>query len=424
MTGAAAARAAEQAVRQHRGRLVAWLAWQWRDIAAAEDALAEATARALARWPVDGVPASPAGWLLATARHELLMAARRQRLAEDPALTILWPTADTPADEPAAVPDQRLALLFVCAHPAIDPQIHSALMLQVVLGLDAARIASAFLVKPDAMGKRLTRAKAKVKATGIRFELPEARELPERMAAVLEAIYAAYTLHWDAAEPHAGALAVGEDAGDDLATEALFLAELVAAQQPDSAEALGLVALLSLCEARRPARRDAAGAFVPLDEQQPSAWDARLVDAAHEALRRAAALQQPGPFQLEACIQALHMHGRRQGRVDWPDIVALYDGLIAMAPTLGAHIGHAVALARATEIPRRGLQALDALAEAHAERLTQHQPWWAARAHLLAAAGEAEEARVAYDRAIALTVQPALRAWLAKQRGISPSSSR
>lgn len=404
-------------MRQHRGRLVAWLAWQWRDIAAAEDALAEATARALARWPVDGVPASPEGWLLATARHELLMAARRQRLAEDPALTILWPTADTPAAEPAAVPDQRLALLFVCAHPAIDPQIHSALMLQVVLGLDAARIASAFLVKPEAMSKRLTRAKGKVKATGIRFELPEARELPERLAAVLEAIYAAYTLHWDAAEPHAGALGAGDDAGDDLASEALFLAELVAAQQPGSAEALGLVALLTLCEARRPARHDAAGAFVPLDEQQPSAWDTRLADAAHDALRRAAALGQPGPFQLEACIQALHMHGLRQGRVDWPGVVVLYDGLIAMAPTLGAQIGHAVALARATGDPHRGLQALDALAEAHAERLAQHQPWWAARAHLLSAAGEREAARDAYDRAIALTVQPGLRSWLAQQRG-------
>jgi len=398
---AAARAAAERAARHHYGRLVAWLAWQWRDIAGAEDALGEAFARALVRWPADGVPQAPQAWLLEVARRELLTAARRRRLAEDPTLRVLFPGDDAAAPEPPAVPDERLRLMFVCAHPAIDAGVRSALMLQVVLGLDAARIASAFLVKPEAMGKRLSRAKAKIKATGIRFDEPEARELPERVAAVLEAVYGAYTLHWGD---------VDDAARGQLAEEALYLAELVAAHLPREPEALGLAALLGLCEARRGASRDERGAFVALDEQDPARWNAALERRAEEALARAAALGAPGPYQLEACIQSAHMHGRRSGDVPWDAIVTLYTALLALSPSVGARIGHAVATARATDDARAGLRLLESL---DPEQVAQHQPWWAARAHLLGLAGRRAEAVDAYGRALALTAQPALRDWLA-----------
>ncbi|MFL6625163.1 MAG: RNA polymerase sigma factor [Vitreoscilla sp.] len=392
-----AAAAAEAAARGSYGRLLAWLAWQWRDVAAAEDALADAFAAALERWPVDGVPAAPDAWLLTAAKRRLLMAARRQRLADDPTLTVLWPDEHAAAPDAAPLPDVRLRLLFVCAHPAIDAGLHSALMLQTVLGLDAARIASAFLVKPEAMTKRLVRAKAKIRDAGLRFEEPGPDEWPERLASVLEAIYGAYTLHWG--------LADDADAGE-LAGEARFLAELVASQLPDEPEALGLVALLWLCEARRAAR---GAAFRPLHEQDPRDWDAGLIAQADAALRRAATHRAPGPFQLEAAIQAAHTQGRVHGRVPWDGITRLHERLLEIAPTVGARIAHAVALGHALPDPAAGLRLLDAI---EAERVSTHQPWWAARAHLLAMAGSHAEAAAAYGRALALTVEPRLRAWM------------
>ena len=310
---------------------------------------------------------------------------------------MLWPDAHAAAPEAAPLPDARLRLLFVCAHPAIDAGLHSALMLQAVLGLDAARIASAFLVKPEAMTKRLVRAKAKIRDAGLRFEEPGPDEWPERLASVLEAIYGAYTLHWGLA-----------DAGE-LASEARFLAELVASQLPHEPEALGLVALLWLCEARRTARSEA---FRPLHEQDPSAWDAPLIAQADAALRRAAAQRAPGPFQLEAAIQAAHTQGRIDGRVPWDGITRLHERLLEMAPTVGARIAHAVALAHALSDPTAGLRLLDAI---EAARVAAHQPWWAARAHLLAMAGRHADAAAAYGRALALTVEPRLRAWLAQR---------
>ena len=395
-----AAAAAEAAARGSYGRLLAWLAWQWRDVAAAEDALADAFAAALERWPVDGVPAAPDAWLLTAAKRRLLMAARRQRLADDPTLTVLWPGEHATAPDAAQLPDARLRLLFVCAHPAIDAGLHSPLMLQTVLGLDAARIASAFLVKPETMSKRLVRAKAKIRDAGLRFEEPGPDERPERLASVLEAIYGAYTLHWG--------LADDADAGE-LAGEARFLAELVVSQLPDEPEALGLVALLWLCEARRTARSDA---FRPLHEQDPRVWDASLIAQADAALRRAATRRAPGPFQLEAAIQAAHTQGRIDGSVPWDGITRLYERLLQMAPTVGARIAHAVALAHALPDPAAGLRLLE---DIEPERVAAHQPWWAARAHLLAMAGRHADAAAAYGRALALTVEPRLRAWLAQR---------
>jgi len=408
-----AAAAAETAARHSYGRLLAWLAWQWRDVAAAEDALADAFADALERWPLDGVPASPDAWLLTAARRRLLMAARRQRLGDDPALTILWPGEHEPAPDAPPLPDTRLRLMFVCAHPAIDSSVHSALMLQTVLGLDAARIASAFLVKPETMTKRLVRAKAKIRAAGLRFEEPEPPEWPERLASVLEAIYGAYTLHWGQAD---------DTGSGQLAAEAVFLAELVAAHLPGEPEALGLAALLWLCEARRPARRDV---FQPLHEQDPRDWDHASIARANAALLHAATHRSAGPFQLEAAIQAAHVHGVIEGAVPWDGIARLYEQLLALAPTVGARIAHAVAVAHAAADPRAGLRLLDAIEQA---RIASHQPWWAARAHLMSMAGDPAEAVTAYGRALALTVEPRLRAWIEKRRlaaaAASPAGAR
>jgi RNA polymerase sigma-70 factor (ECF subfamily) len=400
VNGGAAAAAAEAAARRSYGRLLAWLAWQWRDVAAAEDALADAFAAALEHWPVDGVPASPDAWLLTAARRNLLIAARRQRLAADPALTILWPGEDEPAPDAPALPDARLRLLFVCAHPAIDAGVHSALMLQTVLGLDAARIASAFLVKPQAMTKRLVRAKAKIRATGLRFEEPEPQEWSERLASVLEAIYGAYTLHWGQAD----------DAGSgQLAGEAVFLAELVVAHLPDEPEALGLLALLWHCEARRTAPGEV---FQPLHEQDPTRWDHAMIARADAALLQAATHRSAGPYQIEAAIQSAHVQGRLDGAVPWEGIVRLYEQLLALAPTVGARIAHAVATAHARDA-REGLRLLE---EIGTDRVVSHQPWWAARAHLLAMAGDPADAAAAYGRALALTVEPRLRDWMELQR--------
>ena len=400
MNGDAAAAAAEAAARHSYGRLLAWLAWQWRDVAAAEDALADAFAAALEHWPADGVPASPDAWLLTAARRNLLIAARRQRLAADPALTILWPGEDEPAPDAPALPDARLRLLFVCAHPAIDAGVHSALMLQTVLGLDAARIASAFLVKPEAMTKRLVRAKSKIRATGLRFEEPEPQEWSARLASVLEAIYGAYTLHWGQAD----------DAGSgQLAGEAVFLAELVVAHLPDEPEALGLLALLWHCEARRTALGEV---FQPLHEQVPTRWDHAMIARADAALLQAATHRSAGPYQIEAAIQSAHVQGRLEGAVPWEGIVRLYEQLLALAPTVGARIAHAVATAHARDA-REGLRLLE---EIGADRVVSHQPWWAARAHLLAMAGDPADAGAAYGRALALTVEPRLRDWMELQR--------
>ncbi len=394
---------AERAARDAYGRLVAVLAWQWRDLAAAEDALAEAFAAALARWPLQGVPNSPEAWLLTVARRELLQVARHARVAQDPAAQVLLAVGE---ETEAAVqfPDARLKLMFVCAHPSLPAPLHAPLMLQGVLGLEAAQIANAFLVTPSAMAQRLVRVKARIKAEGLRFEDPEPHELPERVASILEGIYAAYTIGSNAAAPLA-------DEGAQLRPEAEFLARLVVSLLPESAEARGLLALMLFCEARRGAQFDDAGRFVPLLQQDAGRWDKGLIREAEECLWQAARLRQPGPFQLEAAVHSAHCQRTATGQVPWDGIVALYEALCTHFPSSGATIGRAAALGFAGRA-RDGLRLLDSLDTAG---MQAHQPYWVTRAHLLGLCGDAAQRRDALQRAVGLTQSPRIRDYLLAQ---------
>ncbi|HEX4870925.1 MAG TPA: DUF6596 domain-containing protein, partial [Nevskiaceae bacterium] len=276
-------REAEQAARQAYGRLLAYTARRTHELAAAEDALADAFVAALETWPRRGVPANPEAWLLTAARNRLTDSQRHHQVRDEaqPVLEWLAEQAEIDPTAPAPLPDERLHMLFLCAHPAIDGQAHTPLMLQAVLGLDAARIASAFLVAPATMSQRLVRAKRKISEARIDFELPEGPLRAERLEAVLEAIYAAYGTGWE--DPQ------GADARRaGLAEEALFLARLLAELLPEEPEVLGLLALICHCEARREARRDAEGRYVPLAEQDPQRWSRALIAEAQQALDQAA----------------------------------------------------------------------------------------------------------------------------------------
>jgi RNA polymerase sigma-70 factor (ECF subfamily) len=408
---APARRAAEAVARRSYGRLVAFLAARTRDVAAAEDALSEAFAAALADWPRRGCPSNPEGWLMTVARRKLVDAARRRATSEAGAAQIrLLAEGLEAAAADAAIPDRRLALMFACAHPAIEAVVRAPLMLQAVVGLDARRIASAFLMSPAAMGKRLGRAKEKIRAAGIPFRVPEREELPGRLAAVLEAVYAAFAEGWSDAG--------GTDAvRSDLTEESLFLARLVAELLPEEPEALGLLALMLHAEARRGARRSEDGEYVPFAEQDTARWDWPMIAEAEALLGRARALGAIGRYQLEAALQSAHVYRRDTGQANWDAVVQLYDALAAITGSPVVAINRALAIAQ-----RHGagpaLAALDEVAKD--ARLADYQPYWAARADLLARTGDHGEARRAYDLAIGLERDPAARRFLQKRRSSLP----
>ncbi|KAA3441865.1 RNA polymerase subunit sigma-70 [Mesorhizobium sp. SARCC-RB16n] len=399
--------AAEAAARQSYGKLVAWLAARTRDVAAAEDALADAFAAALERWPRTGVPEKPEAWLLAVARRRRVDAVRRRLTSEagrDHLKLIAEEAEARMTDED--LPDERLRLMFACAHPAIEPGVRAPLILQTVLGFDAATIASAFLLSPATMGQRLVRAKSRIRETGIPFRVPERGELGERLDAVLEAIYAAFAEGWS--DP-----AGTETRRRNLATEGIWLGRLVASLLPDEPEALGLLSLMLFAEARRAARRDAAGDYVPLAEQDHALWDHALVDEAEACLRGAATKGVIGRYQLEAAVQSVHVARRLTGRTDWMAIRELYDALFSIAGSPVVAINRAVAIAE-TEGAVAGLAALYVLGDD--KRLDDYQPYWAARAGLLARLGQGPWAVEAYDRAIGLERDPAVRRFLQARR--------
>jgi RNA polymerase sigma-70 factor (ECF subfamily) len=399
-------RTVERVARESYGRLIAYLSARTGDVASAEDALSEALVAALTVWPRDGLPRSPEAWLLTTARRSLIDALRRERTAQTHESTIrLLQENVSMSTPPTEFPDERMKLLFVCAHPAIDASVHTPLMLQTVLGLDAARIARAFLVSPAAMGQRLVRAKAKIRDEGIRFEVPDGPELPGRLNAVLEAIYAAFGIGWDD-------MAGTDQRGRELAEEAIWLARALLELMPSEPEVRGLLALMLHCEARRAARRGPDGRYVPLAEQDPRQWSASLIDEAERHLTEAANYARPGPFQLEAAIQSVHADRARTGRTEWPAIARFYEELERLSPTPGTRTGHAAAVAEA-QGPADGLAILDQI---DPRSISSYQPYWAVRAHLLSRLGRAGEASEAYEQAIGLAVDPAVREFLLQRR--------
>ena len=393
---------AEQVARRSYGKLVAFLAARTRDVAAAEDALSEAFAAALADWPRNGCPRNPEAWLMTVARRKFLDSVRshaRELPADDAAVTTATIEAVSDAAE---IPDRRLGLMFACAHPAIDRSIRAPLMLQAILGLDAARIASAFLISPATMSQRLVRAKNKIHQAGIPLEIPDHNELRARLDTILDAIYAAFAEGWiDAA---------GTDvARRDLAEEAIYLGRVVTELLPDEPEGLGLLSLMLHAEARRRARRSAEGDYVPLARQDPALWNAEMIAEAEALLHRASAMNVVGRYQLEAAIQSAHATRLLTGQSNWAAIVELYDALLALSGSPVAAVNRTLAIAE-LHGAHKALEDLNAIAGD--PRLVEYQPYWAARADLLARIDSREEARHAYSIAIGMERDPSVRRFL------------
>lgn len=397
-----ARRAAERVARESYGRILAFLAARTRDVAGAEDALSDAFAAALRTWPIEGVPQNPDAWLLTAARRRQTDAARHRQVrdAGQEHLQLIGDELEAMADEPNAIPDRRLVLMFACAHPAIERSMRTPLILQTILGLTSDDIAAAFLVPPKTMAQRLVRAKTRIRDAGIPLRMPDPPELPERLAAVLDAVYAAYTKGYNE---------VSDDAVPELADEAIWLGRLLVSLLPNEPEAKGMLALMFYTTARAAARRDSEGAYVPLEEQDTRLWDSSLLALAESLLRQANAGGPSGRYQIEAAIQSAHVARRITGSANWRAVVALYDYLLSLTGSPVVILNRAVARAE-VDGP---LAALADLADLESDkRLQAYQPFWAAKAHLLARAGDSPNAVEAFTVAIGLTTDEAVKGYL------------
>jgi RNA polymerase sigma-70 factor, ECF subfamily len=396
---------AQRVARESYGKLIAILARRTRDVASAEDFLAEAFASALETWPRTGVPNNPEAWLIAVAKRKHLDGLRQSQIRAESAshLQLLREEIEDMGLHQNNIPDDRLALMFACAHPAIDTDIRSPLMLQTVLGMTAEQIAAAFLVAPATMGQRLARAKAKIKLAGIPFRVPDQHELSERLDAVLDAIYAMFNQGWTSFDAEE----------NNLVEDAMWFSSLAVELQPDQPETLGLSSLMLFLHSRLRARRNAEGVFVPLADQDVTLWDDEKIDLAEFLLRKASEMNSIGRFQLEAAIQSAHVARRFTLVTDWHAINQFYAILFQLtgSPVVKLNWAYAIGEDSGWEV---GLAALPKIEEF--PELTNYQPYFAVRAALLEKCGQVLAAQQDYDKAIALEHDSEVRAFLAHKR--------
>ncbi len=379
--------------REESGRSVATLIRIFGDIDLAEDAVQDAFALALRKWPIAGLPPNPGGWITTTARNRAIDHLRREARGRELLSEVSEGTDEPPGEETGPVQDDRLRLIFTCCHPALSPEAQVALTLRLLGGLTTDEVARAFLVAEPAMAKRIVRAKHKIKAAHIPYRVPSEAELPERLRPVLAVLYLTY---------NAG---TGGPSGDDLRQEAIRLARAIAGLMPDEAEVAGLLALLLLTESRWQARFAGDGSLVLLRDQDRRLWDPAMIDEGQAIVRACLRRNHPGPYQIQAAINAVHADARSIEETDWSQILALYDQLLAVAPTPVVAMNRAIALAEVRG-PEAALTILDDL------DLDDYHLFHAARADLLRRLGRPDDAARAYTRAAALAATDAERSFL------------